>query len=75
MIHNSAKLKRGAFEIAKKQMILISGGITYRGCVSELDQGIRDTCLNDTLGLSCMICENVMGVNGCNNAVSSVVKI
>lgn len=47
----------------------VVSGITYRGCVSELDQAVRDTCMNDSLGLSCMICENANGVSACNNAI------
>lgn len=49
--------------------IFISEGVTFRGCVSDVDQGIRDSCMNDTLGLACFICENA-GLQACNGEVS-----
>lgn len=45
-------------------------GNTYRGCFSELDAGIQETCKRDNLGKNCTLCENINGVKGCNNAVS-----
>lgn len=46
-------------------------GHTYRGCFAELDGDIQKTCMNDTFGKNCTVCENVNGVRGCNNNVSS----
>lgn len=49
---------------------LPSDGQTYRGCLTDLDEGVRSSCANDTAGRNCTLCENVNGIRGCNNDVS-----
>lgn len=46
-----------------------SDGQTYRGCLTELDEGIRSSCMNDTAGANCTVCENVNGKRGCNDDI------
>ncbi|XP_031638300.1 uncharacterized protein LOC116350598 [Contarinia nasturtii] len=47
----------------------IHDGVTYRGCLKELDEGIQKNCSSDGMGQYCFICENVNTNKGCNNFV------
>lgn len=73
---NTYSLKQCAgVSISKQINFFISDGVTYRGCLSEVDQKYQDRCLNDTIGQECMVCENANMVQGCNNIVSVLLKI
>lgn len=47
----------------------IVNGQTYRGCLTDLDEGVRRACMNDTAGANCTVCENVNGRRGCNDDI------
>lgn len=52
------------------ELIFPLDGHTYRGCFSDIDADIQQSCKNDNMGKNCTLCENINGVKGCNNGVS-----